>query len=191
MLGNIMQCLNYGKILITKMKNIIIILILFPLITIAQENKEIIKYEKDNYSLEYPSNWVLNDSGENGTKIFIYPTNSESSEVFTENINLIVQNLNDSTITIEKYKGLVEKQISGMLTDPKITLSELKNKNGINFHQLVAEGKSGDYRFKTIIYTYLINNQIYTLTFVTLYDTYENNHIESLRIMDSFKLTKN
>jgi hypothetical protein len=191
MLGNIMQCLNYGKILITKMKNIIIILILFPLITIAQENKEIIKYEKDNYSLEYPSNWVLNDSGENGTKIFIYPTNSESSDVFTENINLIVQNLNDSTITIEKYKGLVEKQISGMLTDPKITLSELKNKNGKNFHQLVAEGKSGDYRFKTIIYTYLINNQIYTLTFVTLYETYENNHIESLRIMDSFKLTKN
>lgn len=186
-----MQCLNYGKILITKMKNIIIILILFPLITIAQENKEIIKYEKDNYSLEYPSNWVLNDSGENGTKIFIYPTNSESSDVFTENINLIVQNLNDSTITIEKYKGLVEKQISGMLTDPKITLSELKNKNGKNFHQLVAEGKSGDYRFKTIIYTYLINNQIYTLTFVTLYETYENNHIESLRIMDSFKLTKN
>jgi hypothetical protein len=85
----------------------------------------------------------------------------------------------------------VEKQISGMLTDPQITLSELKNKNGLNFHQLVAEGKSGDYTFKTIIYSYLINNQIYTLTFVTLYDTYENNHIESLRIMDSFKLTKN
>jgi len=173
------------------MKNLLLILILFPLIIVAQESKESIKYEKDNYSIEYPSNWILNDSGENGTKIFLYPTNSESSDVFTENINLIVQNLNDSTITIEKYKGLVEKQISGMLTEPKITLSELKNKNGLKFHQLVAEGKSSDYKFKTIIYTYLIEKQIYTLTFVTLYDTYENNHIESLRIMDSFKLTKN
>ena len=186
-----MQFLNYGKIIITKMKNIILILILFPSIAIAQENKEIIIYEKDNYSLEHPSNWILNDSGENGTKIFLYPTHSESSDIFTENINLIVQNLNDSSITIEKYKGLVEKQISGMLTDTQITLSELKNKNELNFHQLVAQGKSGDYTFKTIIYSYLINNQIYTLTFVTLYDTYENNHIESLRIMDSFKLTKN
>jgi hypothetical protein len=173
------------------MKNLLLILILFPLIIVAQESKESIKYEKDNYSIEYPSNWILNDSGENGTKFFLYPTNSESSDVFTENINLIVQNLNDSTITIEKYKGLVEKQISGMLTEPKITLSELKNKNGLKFHQLVAEGKSSDYKFKTIIYTYLIEKQIYTLTFVTLYDTYENNHIESLRIMDSFKLTKN
>jgi len=173
------------------MKNLLLFLILFPLIIVAQESKESIKYEKDNYSIEYPSNWILNDSGENGTKIFLYPTNSESSDVFTENINLIVQNLNDSTITIEKYKGLVEKQISGMLTEPKITLSELKNKNGLKFHQLVAEGKSSDYKFKTIIYTYLIEKQIYTLTFVTLYDTYENNHIESLRIMDSFKLTKN
>jgi len=173
------------------MKNLLLILILFPLIIVAQEPKESIKYEKDNYSIEYPENWISNDSGENGTKIFLYPKNSESSDVFTENINLIVQNLNDSTITIEKYKGLVEKQISGMLTDPKITFSELKNKNGLKSHQLVAEGKSSGYKFKTIIYTYLIDKQIYTLTFVTLYDTYENNHIESLRIMDSFKLKKN
>jgi hypothetical protein len=173
------------------MKNLLLILILFPLIIVAQEPKESIKYEKDNYSIEHPSNWILNDSGENGTKIFLYPTNSESSDVFTENINLILQNLNDSTITIEKYKGLVEKQISEMLTDPKITFSELKNKNGLKCHQLFAEGKSGDFKFKTIIYTYLIDKQTYTLNFVTLYDTYKNNHIESLRIMDSFKLTKN
>jgi hypothetical protein len=173
------------------MKNLLLILMLFPLIIVAQEPKESIKYEKDNYSIEHPSNWILNDSGENGTKIFLYPTNSESSDVFTENINLILQNLNDSTITIEKYKGLVEKQISEMLTDPKITFSELKNKNGLKCHQLFAEGKSGDFKFKTIIYTYLIDKQTYTLNFVTLYDTYKNNHIESLRIMDSFKLTKN
>ncbi|QNK77754.1 hypothetical protein H7F37_01295 [Winogradskyella sp. PAMC22761] len=173
------------------MKNLILIIILIPLLTIAQENKEIIKYEKDSYSLEYPSNWVLNDSGENGTKIFLYPTNSESSDIFTENINLIVQNLTDPTITLEKYKGLVEKQISGMLTEPKISSSEIENKNGLKCHQLIAEGKSGDYKFKTIIYTYLINKQIYSLTFVTLYDNYEKNHIESLRIMDSFNLTKN
>jgi hypothetical protein len=173
------------------MKNLLLILILFPLIIVAQEPKESIKYEKDNYSIEHPSNWILNNSGENGTKIFLYPTNSESSDVFTENINLILQNLNDSTITIEKYKGLVEKQISEMLTDPKITFSELKNKNGLKCHQLFAEGKSGDFKFKTIIYTYLIDKQTYTLNFVTLYDTYKNNHIESLRIMDSFKLTKN
>ncbi|MBD3892236.1 PsbP-related protein [Olleya marilimosa] len=173
------------------MKNLLLILILFPLIIFAQEPKESIKYEKDNYSIEYPSNWILNDSGENGTKIFLYPTNSESSDVFTENINLILQNLNDSNITIEKYKGIVEKQISGMLTEPKISSSEIENRNGLKCHQLIAEGKSGDYKFKTIIYTYLINKQIYTLTFVTLYENYENNHIESLRIMDSFKLIKN
>ena len=173
------------------MKNLLIFLILFPLTIVAQELKENIQYEKDNYSIEYPSNWILNDSGENGTKIFLYPKVSESSDVFTENINLISQNLNDSTITIEMYKGLVEKQITGMLTEPKIILSEIKNKNGLKFHNLVAEGKSSSYKFKIIIYTYLIGRQVYTLTFVTLYDTYENNHIESLRIMDSFKLTKN
>lgn len=172
------------------MKNLLLILILFPVIIIAQEQNESVKYEKDNYSIEYPSNWILNDSGENGTKFFLYPTNSVSSDIFTENINLILQNLSDTTITLEKYKGLVEKQISGMLTEPKIASSEIKNKNGLKSHQLIAEGKSGDYKFKTIIYTYLIEKQIYTLTFITLYDNYENNHIESLRVMDGFKPTK-
>ena len=173
------------------MKKLLLIFILFPLTIIAQEKNESVKYEKGNYSIEYPSNWILNDSGKNGTKIFLYPSNSESSDIFTENINLIIQNLNDTTITIGKYKGLVEKQINGMLTEPKIILSELKNKNGIKSHELKAEGKSGGYKFKTIIYTYLIDEQIYTLTFVTLYDAYEKNHIESLRIMNSFKLKKN
>ncbi|WP_339684569.1 hypothetical protein [uncultured Nonlabens sp.] len=173
------------------MKNLLIIFILFPLIINAQEQNDSVEYEKDNYSIEYPSNWILNDSGDNGTKIFLYPTNSESSDIFTENINLIIQNLSDAPITLEKYKGLVEKQISGMLTEPKISSSEIENKNGLKCHQLIAEGKSGDYKFKTIIYTYLIDKQIYSLTFVTLYDNYEKNHIESLKIMDSFNLTKN
>ncbi|MBU2929953.1 PsbP-related protein [Winogradskyella psychrotolerans] len=172
------------------MKNLLLIFILFPIIIIAQEQNENVKYEKDNYSIEYPSNWILNDSGDNGTKIFLYPTNTESSDIFTENINLIVQNLSDTTIPLEKYKELVEKQIGGMLTEPKIASSEIKNKNGLKSHQLIAEGKSGNYKFKTIIYTYLTEKQIYTLTFVTLYDNYKNNHVESLRIMDSFKLTK-
>ncbi|MBF8150849.1 hypothetical protein ITJ86_13130 [Winogradskyella sp. F6397] len=173
------------------MKNLLIIFILFTFIINAQEQSKSIKYEKDNYSIEYPSNWILNDSGESGTEIFLYPTNSESSDVFTENINLIVQNLNDTTITLEKYKGLVENQISEMLTEPKITSSEIENKGGLKSHQLIAGGKSGDYKFKTIIHTYLMNKQIYTLTFVTLYENYKNNQIESLRIMDSFNLIKN
>ena len=173
------------------MKNLLIIFVLFPLIINGQEQNEIIKYKKDNYSIEYPSNWIFNDSGKNGTKFFLYPTNSESSEIFTENINLIAQNLNDSAMTLVEYKNLVEKQVTGMLTESKIISSGIENKNGLKSHQLIAEGKSGDYKFKTIIYTYLINKQIYTLTFVTLYDGYENNRTESLRIMNSFNLIKN
>ena len=88
------------------MKNLLIIFILFPVIINSQEQNDSVKYEKDNYSIEYPSNWILNDSGDNGTKIFLYPTNSESSDIFTENINLIIQNLSDASITLEKANFL-------------------------------------------------------------------------------------
>lgn len=173
------------------MKNILIILILFPSIIFAQNNQEVIKYEKDDFSIEYPSNWILNDSGENDTEIYLYPKQSESSDVFTENINLIKYNLNDSSITIEDYKSIAEKQITEMLTDSKITFSEITDRTESKFHKLIVEGYSSNYKFKTAIYSWLKDNQVYTLTFVTFYDTYENNHIESFKIMDSFKLIKN
>ena len=105
-------------------------------------------------------------------------------------INLIGKNVDNTISTIEDYKVLVEQQISSMLTESKISLSEIVNKNSLKSHHLIAEGKSGDYKFKTVIYSYLMNEQIYTLTFVTLHETYEDNHIQSLRIMDSFSLIK-
>jgi hypothetical protein len=170
------------------MKNILLILIFFPSIVFGQE---FIKYEKGIYSIEYPSNWILNDTGEYGSEIFIYPKNPEFSDIFIENINLTRQNLNDPTITIENYKNIVESQIGGMLTDHKVILSELENKNELKFHKFISEGILSDYKFKTVVYSWLLNEEVYSLTFITLKENYKNIHIESLGIMDSFKFIKN
>lgn len=170
------------------MKLIYLILFFFPLTVLSQESEDFIIYKDKNYSIEYPKNWNLDNSGANGTEIYIYPKKSNNSDVFVENINLLIQDLNDSTATIESCKVLVEKQVEAMVTDSKIILSEILSKNKQKFHKLIAEGNYNDYRFKTIIYTWYINKQIYSLTFITLNEDYENNHRVSLRIMDSFSI---
>jgi hypothetical protein len=168
------------------MKKLLIILILFPVIAFSQD-EEIIKFEKDNFSIEYPATWILNNTGEHGTEFFLHPKQSESSNVFTENINLIKSRPNASNITIEDYQVIAEKQVFGMMTQAKINKSEIIDRHGYKFYKLIAEGYSNNYKFKTAIYSWFKDNQIYTLSFVTLYETFENNHIESFKIMDSFK----
>ncbi|MDG4715696.1 hypothetical protein [Winogradskyella marincola] len=173
------------------MKHAFFILFLFPLIVLSQENEDFKIYKNKNYSIEYPLNWNLDTSGDNGTEIYIYPKESNNSEIFVENINLLIQNLNDSTATIESCKILVEQQIEAMMTDSKFIVSEIVNKDKHKFHKLIAEGTYNTYKFKTIIYTWYFNKHIYTLTFVTLSEDYINNHTLALKIMDSFSLENN
>lgn len=118
------------------MKNLLLTLLFFPSVILAQDTKDLLKYEKNGYFNEYPSHWMLNDSGDNGTEFYLYPNTSESSDVFIESINFIKHNLNGAKYTIEKCKAFVEKQISEILTDPKINLSEIINEDEIKFHKL-------------------------------------------------------
>ncbi|WP_353779937.1 hypothetical protein [Winogradskyella sp. 3972H.M.0a.05] len=172
------------------MKRLVLLLVFFPLLNFAQESDELNKYFKDNCYIEYPSNWILNDSDEDEAIFFLYPNDSESAYIFTENINLIKRPNNSPNISLEKYKSVVEKEINRLLVDNKILHSKIEYQHGLWFHKLIAEGSSDGYKFITVFYSWLLDKDIYTLTFITLHKTYENNRIESLRIMDSFQLNR-
>lgn len=170
------------------MRKIFLLLFVLPLFLTAQTSKTEATYKTKQFSITYPEHWMLNDSGENGTTFFLYSTTSETADVFTENINLITQPVNDASITLEGYKKMVEQQISNTLNNPEISFSKIKTSNGIQSHQLFAKGTSSGYQFKTIVYTFIKNQKIFMLTFVTLLQSYPNNHQEAIKIMDSFKL---
>lgn len=168
------------------MNKIILILFLTPLITFAQ-GINMKKYDHPDYSIEYPENWSLDESGKEGSWFVIHPT-LETEKNFVENINLVKQNLGQNELTIEQLKSIIENQISNMLYNSKIIISEITNKKGLKYHSIIASGEMSGLNFVTKIYTFPSNNNLYTLTLVSKAEDYEKIKVVSNKIMDSFYL---
>lgn len=151
---------------------------------------ELKKYDHPEYSIEYPENWILDESGREGSSFVIYP-NLETDKVFVENINLVKQNLGQNDFTIEQLKSIIENQVSNMLDDSKIILTEIINEKGISYHKLLVKGHSGGMNFISRIHTIPFENNLFTLTLVSQTEDYENIKTVSNQIMNSFTLKAN
>tara|TARA_B100002049_G_C16025778_1_gene352314 strand:- start:493 stop:1008 length:516 start_codon:yes stop_codon:yes gene_type:complete len=164
----------------------LLILFFIPLITFSQETKTK-KLDHPDYSIEYPKNWILDESGKEGESFVIYPK-IESEKVFVENINLIKQNLGQSELTIKQLKSIIENQVSNILNNPKIISSEIANKNGLTYHKILVKGEASGMNFQTKVYTFLTDTNLYTLTLVSKLEDYDKIKIVSDKIMDSFSV---
>lgn len=174
------------------MLNKFLLLFLLTLnLNVTSQETEYIKYSTSNYSIEYPSNWLIDDSGEQGVTFVIRPKNPDTNKEFMENINLAIQNLNNNEISLDEYKGITENQISGMLVDYNLILSEIKSKDGYNYHELIVEGSVNETKLKGIVYTWLQNKKAYALTFITSFEDYKYNHLIAKSILNSFRFSKN
>lgn len=168
------------------MNRIFVILFILPIIALSQEEK-FKKYDHPKYSIEYPQNWILDESGKEGPLFVVYPRVVDE-KVFVENINLTVQNLVENKFSIEQIKSITEKQMSNMLSNSRIIESKIVDENKLIYHKIIAVGETSGMKFKTKIQTYIINNYLYTLTLVSLDEDYESIKVISNKIMDSFLL---
>ncbi len=168
------------------MKKKFLLLFLTPLLVFGQK-VESKKYDHPDYSIEYPENWILDESGKEGTFFVVYP-NIETDKDFVENINLIKQNLGQNKLTIEQLKSIIENQVSNMLDNSKIILSEIINDKGFSYHKLLVTGETSGMNFITRIHTIPVENNLYTLTLVSKAEDYENIKDISNQIMNSFTI---
>ena len=168
------------------MNNLILLLFLAPLLSLGQE-VQLKKYDHPQYSIEYPENWILDESGKEGSSFVLYP-DSDTDKDFVENINLIKQNLGQNKLTVEQLKSIIENQVSSMLENSKLILSEIITEKGISYHKLIVSGESNGMNFITRIHTIPIKSNLFTLTLVSKAKDYENIETVSNEIMNSFSL---
>src|SRR6187399_948979 len=88
---------------------------------------------KDNYQIQYPKSWRVDTSGQMGTKLFIFSPLENETDKFSENANLIIQDLGDQNIDLEKYKEITDKQLIELATD------------GVVFESVVVKTDDRDY----------------------------------------------
>jgi hypothetical protein len=70
-----------------------------------------VKFEKNTYIIEYPKSWRPDTSKIMGTDLFLFSPLENENDKFSENINILIQDLGEQNITLEQYKKLTDNQL--------------------------------------------------------------------------------
>lgn len=181
------------------MLNIISSILLLSIVTcgqttISQElNQTIIDWktlDQSNYSIQYPSNWELNQSGQMNTSFVLFSPLESDNDKFKENVNLLIQDLTGYNIDLNKYTEISEGQIKTMVTNSSLIESK-RIKNGKDeFHKIIYSGDQGIFHLQFEQYYWVVNDKAFILTFTSEKDKFENFKEIGEKILNSFKQKK-
>ena len=144
------------------------------------------EFSKSNYSINYPESWIFQDNVGNGIEFLLLTKKSDTRDSFSENLNLIIQNIESLNLDLDKYVGITETQIKD--NKAKILVSK-RDKNKFNdFHVFVFEANMNGKELKFMQYIFVENNKAYVLTFSATKVDFDKYIREMQRAMDSFKL---
>ncbi len=169
------------------MKRIILFIFLWSAM-IAFEQNDWKTLKGDDYSIQYPDDWTLKQTNVMGAKFILFSQLSGPDDKFRDNINLIVQNLPDSRITLDKLVEISIQQIKELITDAKIIESKRIQGKTSDYHKIIYTGKHGVFFLKYMQYVWVIDNKAYILTFTAEEKSFDKFFETAKRIMDSFKI---
>lgn len=149
----------------------------------AQDGVKMLSREK--YSIEYPADWELDESGRMNTSFFLFSPLSSASDGFRENVNLMIQDLGGSGMGLDDFTELSLTQIiagGGVIsTNEQVASEPPKNK------LIYSMGQQGQ-RFKAFQYYWVIGDMAFILTLTCAEDEFDNYVDQGEKILNSFKL---
>jgi hypothetical protein len=174
------------------MKRLSLFIFLLPFFLISQneiskeKNWEILK--SDNYSIEYSPEWFLSQKGDMGTLFFIFTKLESKQDVFSENVNLVTEDLSNQNIDLDKYTDLSEKQIASLITNSKIIESTRIKKEKADYHKIVYTGDQGKLKLKFVQHYFIKNEKAYVLTFTSEISKFSKYTKTAEKILNSFSI---
>lgn len=183
---------NYQKKLINTARFTFIVCLLFFLLSCSKETKsveiipgwEILKTSE--YTIQYPKEWRLDQSGQMGTLFYLFSPVIDSTDKFSDNINLMKSDLTGSDMDLDKFTELSISQIKTMITNSKIEKNERKNLNNVPFQHVIYTGDQGVYNLRFEQYIFIIDEKSYFITFTAEQKQYEKFKEDASKIMNSF-----
>jgi len=146
---------------------------------------------QDNYTIQYPSSWELDQSGDLGSSFILFSPLESEQDSFQENINLLIQDLTGMEIDLDKFASISEDQVKTMIPNSNLIESiRLKPETG-EYHRIIYTGDLGMYHVKYEQYYWMINEQAYILTLTTELDKFDKYKETGERILNSFMIKKN
>ena len=163
----------------------IFIILTFPGYAQTSEPAHQVEYSKNNYVIEYPSNWKMDTSKLNGIEFTIFSPKENTEDKFSENINLIIQDLAGKSIDLDKYAQLSEEQIRTNAKDLK-GLNKIKIGSEPNeLFKFTFDMTYGAFTLNTEQYYFVKDEKAYVITFSS---EKGKSKIIGQKILNSFKL---
>ncbi|WP_270088019.1 hypothetical protein [Sphingobacterium sp. SYP-B4668] len=141
-------------------------------------------FANEDYSISYNKSYDMDDSGINGTDLYIVLPH-DVNQNFRNNINLLVQDLTEANLNLEQFVELTESQIK---SSGQLIKSEKMNQNGTEYQSIIFEANFGEGDLKFLQHDFVQNNKAYILTYTATVDTFEENLSKAQEVMNSFKL---
>jgi hypothetical protein len=142
---------------------------------------------KAGFKIDYPAGWIVSDqyAGVDMLAALFVAPEEKDNDIFTESINLTIQDLNKKFEILE-----YEKQIKNIMQAyTRIALDKYRI-NGGYFNRLIYTGAQNDrFQVNDQIY-YVKNNRLYIFTYTSVPDSYERYKDLFEACVDSFKLNK-
>lgn len=147
--------------------------------------------KKDSYSIDYPKDWELSESGQMGTSFIIFSPLTSQKDRFRENVNLLIQDLTGYNLDLDGYVEISEAQIETMMTNGKIIESTRVTDNTLDYHKVVYTGKQGNLNLKFEQYYWVVRDKAFVLTLTCEENQFDEYKLKGEEILNSFKLKKN
>jgi hypothetical protein len=162
--------------------------LLLPLAALAQQSPANWKVlAKDSYSIQYPTNWDLDQTGYEGTTFLLASELTSPQDPFRENVTLIIHDLRGTTIYLDKLVKQSQSTFQTTLANFRLIESKRLKDTG-EYHKLVFTGDKGKTSLKFVQYLRIKGIKAYVVTFAGEQSQFENYKETGEKILNSFKV---
>ncbi|MEZ5172105.1 MAG: hypothetical protein R2850_00980 [Bacteroidia bacterium] len=175
-------------------------LLLFPIITVAQvkrppadlprnpEIKASNSVSRNGYTVEIPLAWSIDTSGTMGTDLIAFLPKTSEDDNFSENLNIIIQDLKGMDIDLKKFTEISVKQVKSMVGEDALTENEFYQTDAGPYHKLVYNGKIGMLDLTTIQHFFVRNEKAYIITFSIKKNETDSYKNLAEQVMNTFRI---
>jgi hypothetical protein len=144
--------------------------------------------QKDEFTIKYPSNWDLDESGRMGTSFYLFSQLSDKDDIFRENINLVIQDLKGYGLTLDEYVEISEKQIKSLFYNVQVSLNDRITKGTTEYQKVIYSGEKGTLHLKFEQCYWVIGDKAFVLTLTCEKNEFDNYQSIGESIFDTFEI---
>ncbi len=149
----------------------------------AYDNWEVINGQ--DYSISYPKNWALDQSGADGVTFMITSPTESDGDKFTQNVNMVIENIGE--ISLDQYADAAVNQLKHAFPN-NFLKKEKKTINKIDYYKIIFFSEQNGMGFKFQQHYFVKNDKAYVLGFTTGIDDFDKDIALGEKILKTFQL---